>query len=257
VQRLARRLVAWLADVRLPAAQPRRKKDRNAPKRPRNAYLVFLDRHRPAKQAANPTAAMKARGAVASSRLHSADARAPQDLTREMAVEWKTVSDEERKICDDLAAANKANYEVALKAYQAQVRAAAGAQAAADAGDEVRTRAVLGAFMLADCLARSACELSRRWRVRRAQRTTQQPDIHQTNDANATATRQLVGRGTFCHIIVVVQRPSVRRRTTVSSPRRAPPHPCAIHTTPLGSSSPSCSADSCSTPIEVCTYNLV
>jgi len=44
-----------------PAAQPRRKKDRNAPKRPRNAYLVFLDRHRPAKHAANPQAAMKAR----------------------------------------------------------------------------------------------------------------------------------------------------------------------------------------------------
>lgn len=41
--------------------QHRRKKDRNAPKRPKNAYLVFLDRHREKKHEANPTAAMKAR----------------------------------------------------------------------------------------------------------------------------------------------------------------------------------------------------
>ena len=56
---------AWLLTRPLHArSQHRRKKDRNAPKRPRNAYLVFLDRHRPAKQTANPTAAMKARPAA-------------------------------------------------------------------------------------------------------------------------------------------------------------------------------------------------
>ena len=58
-----------------------------------------------------------------------------------MAKEWKAVSAEERKICEDIAQHNKAAYEVALKAYNDQQKAAAGAQAAADDGEEVRRRA--------------------------------------------------------------------------------------------------------------------
>ena len=59
-----------------------------------------------------------------------------QDLTREMAKEWQTVSAEERKICDDIAAQNKADYEEAMKLYQAQLCAVhAGV---ADGGEEVR-----------------------------------------------------------------------------------------------------------------------
>lgn len=92
--------------VDVPPAQPRRKKDRNAPKRPRNAYLVFLDRHRPAKHAANPQAAMKARRHRRSACLavHAADLMPAQDLTCEMAKEWQLISKDEtnaeKKICD-------------------------------------------------------------------------------------------------------------------------------------------------------------
>ena len=123
-------------------AQQRRKKDRNAPKRPRNAYLVFLDRHRPAKQAANPTGAMKARQPPRSRAgcVRLTRARAPQDLTREMAKEWKDVSAEEKKICDDIAAQNKLDYDEAMKAYQATHghAGAMGGQSVTDGGDEVR-----------------------------------------------------------------------------------------------------------------------
>ena len=100
-------------------AQARRKKDRNAPKRPRNAYLVFLDRHRPALQAAQPHSAMK-------------------ELTKEMAKEWQNVTPEERATCDAIAHQNKLAYEEAMRAYQQQQMAAA---AAADGGASVRAPA--------------------------------------------------------------------------------------------------------------------
>ena len=63
----------------------------------------------------------------------------PQDLTREMAKEWQSVSEEERKICDDIAAQNKADYEEAMKLYHAQMQAgAAGVLVGVAGGDEVR-----------------------------------------------------------------------------------------------------------------------
>ncbi len=68
--------------------QIRRKKDKNAPKRPRNAYLIFLDRHRPDMQKENPSMAMK-------------------ELTRILAARWQNVSPAERAECDRLALENK------------------------------------------------------------------------------------------------------------------------------------------------------
>ena len=68
-----------------------------------------------------------------------------------MAKEWQTVSDEERKICEDIAKQNKAAYDEALKAYREQLKAAAGAHAAdVDDGDEVRRCALARGFHLAD-----------------------------------------------------------------------------------------------------------
>jgi hypothetical protein len=117
--------------------QPRRKKDRNAPKRPRNAYLVFLDRHRPALQAANPHSAMK-------------------ELTKEMAKEWQNVSAEERATCDAIALQNKVAYEEAMRVYhEAQVQqAAAGVEAAG--GAVVRVRLCACAHVCA-CVCTCVC----------------------------------------------------------------------------------------------------
>ena len=121
------RVALTLTPIAILPPQPRRKKDRNAPKRPRNAYLVFLDRHRPALQAAQPHSAMK-------------------DLTREMAKEWQTVSAEERKICDDIAQANKAAYEEAMRRYHEQQTAGGGAAAVDvdDSGAAVRDAQACG-----------------------------------------------------------------------------------------------------------------
>lgn len=49
-----------------------------------------------------------------------------------MAKEWRTVSEEEKKECDEIAAQNKLKYAEAMKLYQAQVQAVAAAGQAAD-----------------------------------------------------------------------------------------------------------------------------
>ena len=77
---------------------------------------------------------MKARSCGTAGRKHASHSHAPQDLTREMAKEWQTVSAEERKICDDIAAQNKAAYEEAMKLYQTTLQIGGGV---AD-GEEVR-----------------------------------------------------------------------------------------------------------------------
>ena len=61
------------------------------------------------------------------------------------------MSEEEKKICDDIAAQNKADYEDAMKLYHAQQQAgAAGALVGVAGGDEVRRLSSL-------CLALFAC----------------------------------------------------------------------------------------------------
>jgi hypothetical protein len=90
-----------------------------------------------------------------------------------MAKEWQLIAKDEtnaeKKICDgacprhghsacaltqslcffaaaEIAKQNKADYEVAMKAYQELMVAGAGVHAASHAGDEVRTRACLAPF---------------------------------------------------------------------------------------------------------------
>jgi len=76
----------------------RRKKDKDAPKKPRSAYIIFLDRHRDEVRTACPDIQMK-------------------EITAALARQWQHVTDEERQVCKDIAAREKGEYEVAKKKY--------------------------------------------------------------------------------------------------------------------------------------------
>jgi structure-specific recognition protein 1 len=62
----------------------RRKKDPRAPKKSLTSYLVFMQRHRAELAAANPGVST-------------------QDLTTLLAEKWKTVEEEERRLCEEIA----------------------------------------------------------------------------------------------------------------------------------------------------------
>jgi hypothetical protein len=74
---------ALSADIR----RRRRKKDPRAPKKSLTSYLVFMQRHRAALAAANPDVST-------------------QDLTTLLADKWKNVDEEERKLCEQIAASD-------------------------------------------------------------------------------------------------------------------------------------------------------
>ena len=82
-----------------PAPPPKKqKRDPAKPKRPLNAYLVFLGRHREEMRKANP----------------GSDVR---ELTALLAKSWQKVSAKEKALCEAAAQKDRARYEREMKAY--------------------------------------------------------------------------------------------------------------------------------------------
>eukprot|EP00884_Botryococcus_braunii_P015567 jgi/Botrbrau1/2694/Bobra.0203s0037.1 len=85
---------ALSADIR----RRRRKKDPRAPKKSLTSYLVFMQRHRAALAAANPDVST-------------------QDLTTLLADKWKNVDEEERKLCEQIAASDHERWEDEMQKF--------------------------------------------------------------------------------------------------------------------------------------------
>eukprot|EP00241_Pyramimonas_parkeae_P018348 CAMPEP_0114285548 /NCGR_PEP_ID=MMETSP0059-20121206/5249_1 /TAXON_ID=36894 /ORGANISM="Pyramimonas parkeae, Strain CCMP726" /LENGTH=362 /DNA_ID=CAMNT_0001406461 /DNA_START=544 /DNA_END=1632 /DNA_ORIENTATION=- len=79
----------------------RKKKDKDAPKKPRSAYIVFLDRHREEIRKACPEMMMK-------------------NITSALAKQWQHVTEDEMKLCRDIAAEERQAYENRKKEYEEQ-----------------------------------------------------------------------------------------------------------------------------------------
>ena len=147
-----------------------------------------------------------------------------------MAKEWQTVSAEEKKICDEIAAQNKADYEEAMKAYQAQLHAGVAAQAvAADGGEEVRSRRASRAHSLPRVLIFACCHAG--WPVSfyaasawsRAHCTTRRPHVQQTLDKQPLLVPSAAPRHPPKEPLLLA--PPYDRSYDVSSPPRAPSRP--------------------------------
>lgn len=100
----------------------RRKKDKLAPKKPRSAYIVFLDRHRDEIRTAHPGRPMK-------------------EITSELAKRWRNVTKEEMDICEGIASREKADYEQAKKRYLEEKAAATGETQTTDEPKKANKRA--------------------------------------------------------------------------------------------------------------------
>ena len=81
-----------------PERKRRKRRDKDKPKRAMSAYLVFLNRHRDRVQKKSPNASVT-------------------DITKELALKWKTVSDAERAECQRVSDQDKERYYREMRDY--------------------------------------------------------------------------------------------------------------------------------------------
>ena len=79
-----------------------KKRDRDAPKRAKSCYIIFLDRHRQEVREKNPDAGMK-------------------EIVSILAEMWKSVTPEERALCEAIALKDKERYTREMKSYEPPV----------------------------------------------------------------------------------------------------------------------------------------